>query len=133
MTDEITQKALDEIIQPTMDEMARRGTPFQGVLFCGLAWIQDGHPQLLLLMAYLIFQFFLFGTLFGNLNALAMEPLGHIAGLGSAVVGSLSTLISVGFGVLIAGAYDGTVMPLTLGLAVLAIGGLACLRWTEAG
>ena len=104
-----------------------------GVLFCGLAWIQDGHPQLLLLMAYLIFQFFLFGTLFGNLNALAMEPLGHIAGLGSAVVGSLSTLISVGFGVLIAGAYDGTVMPLALGLALLAIGSLACLRWTEAG
>lgn len=104
-----------------------------GLLFCGLAWIYDGHPQLLLLMAYLVFQFFLFGTLFGNLNALAMEPLGHIAGLGSAVVGSLSTLISVGFGVLIAGAYDGTVMPLTLGLAVLAIGGLACLRWTEAG
>ena len=75
----------------------------------------------------------LFGTLFGNLNALAMEPLGHIAGLGSAVVGSLSTLISVGFGVLIAGAYDGTVMPLALGLALLAIGSLACLRWTEAG
>ena len=104
-----------------------------GLLFCGLAWIYDGHPQLSLLMAYLVFQFFLFGTLFGNLNALAMEPLGHIAGLGSAVVGSLSTLISVGFGVLIAGAYDGTVMPLTLGLAVLAIGGLACLRWTETG
>src|SRR6056297_700197 len=36
MTEEITQKALAEIIHPTMDEMAKRGTPFQGVLFCGL-------------------------------------------------------------------------------------------------
>jgi len=45
MTDEITQKALDEIIRPTMDEMARRGTPFQGVLFCGLM-IQNGQPRL---------------------------------------------------------------------------------------
>ena len=45
MTDEVTQKALREIIQPTMDEMARRGTPFQGVLFCGLM-IQNGQPRL---------------------------------------------------------------------------------------
>ncbi len=45
MSDEITQKALDEIIRPTMDEMARRGTPFQGVLFCGLM-IQNGQPRL---------------------------------------------------------------------------------------
>jgi phosphoribosylamine--glycine ligase len=45
MTDEITQKALNEIIQPTMDEMAKRGTPFQGVLFCGLM-IQNGQPRL---------------------------------------------------------------------------------------
>ncbi|MEL7181402.1 MAG: phosphoribosylamine--glycine ligase [Pseudomonadota bacterium] len=45
MTDEITQKALDEIITPTMDEMRSRGTPFQGVLFCGLM-IQNGQPRL---------------------------------------------------------------------------------------
>ena len=45
MTDEITQKALDEIIRPTMDEMRKRGTPFQGVLFCGLM-IQNGQPRL---------------------------------------------------------------------------------------
>ncbi|MBE0414517.1 phosphoribosylamine--glycine ligase [Yoonia sp.] len=45
MTDEISQKALDEIIRPTMAEMAKRGTPFQGVLFCGLM-IQNGQPRL---------------------------------------------------------------------------------------
>lgn len=45
MTDAITQKALDEIITPTMEEMRKRGTPFQGVLFCGLM-IQNGQPRL---------------------------------------------------------------------------------------
>ncbi len=45
MTDEVTQKALTEIIQPTIDEMARRGTPFQGVLFAGFM-IKDGQPRL---------------------------------------------------------------------------------------
>ena len=45
MTAEVTQKALDQIIRPTMAEMAQRGTPFQGVLFCGLM-IQNGQPRL---------------------------------------------------------------------------------------
>ena len=45
LSDEIAQKALDEIIQPTIDEMARRGTPYQGVLYAGLM-IKDGQPRL---------------------------------------------------------------------------------------
>jgi DHA1 family bicyclomycin/chloramphenicol resistance-like MFS transporter len=93
----------------------------------------DGHPHLNLLMLYLLIVFFCFGILFGNLNALAMEPLGHIAGLGSAVVGSISTLISVVFGVIVADAYDNTVLPLVLGFAILGLAGLLVMRWTEAG
>ncbi len=45
LTDEIAQKALDEIIKPTMAEMARRGTPYQGVLYAGLM-IENGQPRL---------------------------------------------------------------------------------------
>jgi len=45
MTPAITKKAMDEIVQPTLDEMAKRGTPFQGVLFVGLM-IKDGQPRL---------------------------------------------------------------------------------------
>jgi phosphoribosylamine--glycine ligase len=45
LTDEIAQKALDEIIQPTIDEMAKRGTPYQGVLYAGLM-IKEGQPRL---------------------------------------------------------------------------------------
>lgn len=45
LSDEIAQKALDEIIQPTMEEMAKRGTPYQGVLYAGLM-IKDGQPRL---------------------------------------------------------------------------------------
>lgn len=98
-----------------------------------LAQIFDGHPHLNLLMLYLLLLFYCFGILFGNLNALAMEPLGHIAGLGSALVGSISTLISVVFGVIVANAYDNTVLPLVLGFAVLGLAGLLVMRWTEAG
>ncbi len=103
------------------------------MLFFVPAAAADGHPALSLLMLYLLVSFFFFGILFGNLNALAMEPLGHIAGLGSAVVGSLSTLISVGCGMLIANAYDHTVVPLVLGFASLSAAALLVMRWTERG
>ncbi|SPH21892.1 Phosphoribosylamine--glycine ligase [Ascidiaceihabitans donghaensis] len=45
LTDAIAEKALAEIIRPTMAEMAKRGTPYQGVLYAGLM-IKDGHPRL---------------------------------------------------------------------------------------
>jgi len=92
----------------------------------------DGHPPLLMLMAYLLPLFFCFGILFGNLNALAMEPLGYIAGLGSALAGSVSTLMSVVFGLWVADACDHTVLPLVGGFALLGLAGLAAMRWTEA-
>ncbi len=45
LSDKIAQKALDEIVRPTIDEMAKRGTPYQGVLYVGLM-IKDGQPRL---------------------------------------------------------------------------------------
>ncbi|MEE8364912.1 MAG: multidrug effflux MFS transporter [Gammaproteobacteria bacterium] len=96
-----------------------------------VAQFYQGHPPLPALMAYLLLVFFFMGILFGNLNALAMEPLGHIAGLGAAVVGSISTSVSVIFGVSVAAAYNGTVMPLVTGYALLSIVCLITMHWTE--
>ena len=45
LTDEIAKKAMDEIINPTVAEMARRGSPYKGVLYAGLM-IKDGQPRL---------------------------------------------------------------------------------------
>ena len=45
LTDAVAQRALDEIIRPTVAEMARRGTPYQGVLYAGLM-IENGTPRL---------------------------------------------------------------------------------------
>lgn len=45
MSPAIQQQTLDQIIKPTMDEMARQGTPFEGVLFAGLM-IEDGQARL---------------------------------------------------------------------------------------
>ena len=86
---------------------------------------------LTLFMAYLMPSFFCIGILFGNMNALAMEPLGHIAGVGAAVVGSLSTLVATPLGAGIGQAYNGTVTPLALGFAVFGLGALVLMRWAE--
>ncbi len=101
------------------------------VPFFLVAQYYQGHPPLPIFMAYLLVAFFFMGILFGNLNALAMEPLGHIAGLGAAFVGSISTFISVIFGMLVAAAYDGTVIPLVTGYALLSIVCLITMHWTE--
>ncbi|PZX15586.1 phosphoribosylamine--glycine ligase [Celeribacter halophilus] len=45
MTDAVIAKAMDEIIKPTVAEMAKRGMPYQGVLYAGFM-IKDGQPRL---------------------------------------------------------------------------------------
>lgn len=84
-----------------------------------------GHPSLWAFMAYGMVTFFCLGILFGNLTAMAMEPLGHIAGVGAAVVSTLTGLISFLLGTAVGLAYDGTVLPLVAAFA--AFGALAFL------
>jgi DHA1 family bicyclomycin/chloramphenicol resistance-like MFS transporter len=98
----------------------------------GVALVSAGQPPLLLFMVYLMLVFFCIGILFGNMNALAMEPLGHIAGIGAAVVGSLSTLISVMLGTMIGRSYNGTILPLVTGIAILTGLALVVVHWVEA-
>jgi len=84
-------------------------------------------------MAWQMPAFFCVGLLFGNLNALAMNPVGHMAGLGAAFLGSMSTLISLPFGWSIGAAYDGTPLPLIAGFGVLGVCALAVMAWTDRG
>jgi MFS transporter, DHA1 family, multidrug resistance protein len=70
---------------------------------------------------YGVIELFCIGLLFGNLNALALEPMGHIAGIASAIIGALSNLIAIIFGTLIGQMYDGSLLPLLTGFTVLGI------------
>ena len=102
-----------------------------------VAWMQafafEGLPPLWLFMIYLLLVFLCIGLLFGNLNALAMEPLGHIAGVGAGVVASLSNLISVPFGALVGHGFDGTMYALIAAFGVFGAGTYAAMRWAEGG
>jgi MFS transporter, DHA1 family, multidrug resistance protein len=68
--------------------------------------------------AYMTAAFFMVGLTFGNLNALAMEPLGHIAGFAASIIGAVATVGAVLIAVPMGLAYDGTILPLVLGVTV---------------
>jgi len=103
------------------------------VAFLGVALQQQGHPPLPVFMGFMLLCFFCNGLLFGNYNARAMEPMGHIAGAAAAVVGSVSSLVSLALGTLFGRAYDGTIVPLVSGFAVLGIAALGVTEYAERG
>ncbi len=74
-------------------------------------------------MVWTVVLFASMGLQMGNLNALAMEPLGHIAGLAASIIAAVSTVISVVMAVPVGLAFDGSELPLMLG--VLVFNGLA--------
>jgi DHA1 family bicyclomycin/chloramphenicol resistance-like MFS transporter len=78
-------------------------------------------PEVLAFPAHLLWSIVLFammGLSMGNLNALAMEPVGHIAGLAASVTSAISTVISVALAVPVGQAFDGTALPLMAGVSV---------------
>jgi MFS transporter, DHA1 family, multidrug resistance protein len=85
-------------------------------------------PEPIVFGAHILWSICLFAMMsltMGNLNALAMEPLGHVAGLAASVTTSISTVVSVVLAVPIGQMFDGTAIPLMIGAAVYA--GLALL------
>ncbi len=90
------------------------------------------HTQLWIFIAWSVTLFFMNGLTFGNVTALAMEPLGHIAGTASAVIGAFSSILAVAIAVPVGLAFDGSPKPLMLGVAICSAVAFA-LVWTDRG
>ncbi len=81
-------------------------------------------PDALYFGCFVAWQFSLFamaGLTLGNLNAMAMEPVGHIAGLVASILGGISTVFAMVFAVPIGLAFDGTPRPVAIGIFVLVL------------
>lgn len=76
------------------------------------------NPSLILLMIFFALQFFAIGFLFGNLRALAMQPVGHIAGIASAITGFISTLLAVILSIFIGRFVSTSVLPVFIGFLI---------------
>jgi DHA1 family bicyclomycin/chloramphenicol resistance-like MFS transporter len=114
-----------------LSRWALNGICVLSLVFLGGLWATRGGAPLWSLMAFLLITFFGVGLLFGNLNALAMEPMGDRAGMGASVVGSVSTLISLLVGSWIGQSYNGTLFPLVGGFVILSGLGRGLLFWAE--
>lgn len=71
--------------------------------------------------------FFIAGTTLGNLNAIAMEPMGHIAGMAASVIGAIATVFAAVIVAPIGLMFDGTLLPLALGILVMSVAGLVLM------
>jgi DHA1 family bicyclomycin/chloramphenicol resistance-like MFS transporter len=96
-------------------------------------WSLAGHLPLapfVILFALIMFQF---GWIGSNFNAIAMEPLGHIAGSAASVQGFIQTLGGGLIGALIGQAFDGTTTPLAAGFFGLGLVSLLLVAIAERG
>ncbi len=87
----------------------------------------------LMFMTFMSISFFALGLIGPNANALAMEPMGHIAGSAAAANGFAGTTLAGFLGGVIGQFYDGTTMPIILGFAWLGVAAFLVILWAEKG
>ncbi|MEO1748748.1 MAG: hypothetical protein AAFR27_09070 [Pseudomonadota bacterium] len=92
-----------------------------------------GNPPLWLFMALMAITMPLFGLIGANLNSLAMEPMGKIAGTASSVFGFGQTVIGSLLGAIVGQAFGGQVITLVLGFALVSSAALVCVLVAEGG
>lgn len=105
------------------------------LVFAGIhavvAWL--GYETLVTFAVLQAAMMFCFGLMGPNFGALAMEPLGHVAGTASSVQGFFSTTGAAIVGFMIGQQFDGSTVPLTLGFVGCGIAALLCIVITERG
>lgn len=103
------------------------------LLWMVLSIVMDGPIPFAVLMIIYMTIMLSFSLVTANFNALAMEPLGEVAGTASSVLGFAQTVIGAALGAVIGQAFDGTTTPVATGYCVLGFVALACVLIAERG
>ncbi|APX69151.1 MULTISPECIES: multidrug effflux MFS transporter [unclassified Brucella] len=103
------------------------------LLWMVLSIVMDGPVPFAVLMIIYMTIMLSFSLVTANFNALAMEPLGEVAGTASSVLGFAQTVIGAALGAAIGQAFDGTTTPVAIGYCVLGFVALACVLIAERG
>ncbi|MDQ0320485.1 DHA1 family bicyclomycin/chloramphenicol resistance-like MFS transporter [Pararhizobium capsulatum DSM 1112] len=107
-----------------------------GFIVASFVWMLAANVTSLPFWLFVVlysFAMFQFGLIGANFNAMAMEPLGHVAGTASSVIGFTQTIFGGVIGALIGQAFDGTVVPLATGFFVVAVVGFVFVLIAEKG
>lgn len=81
-------------------------------------FFEKPNPSLPILLFFLASLFFCLGFVWGNMRSIAMQPIGHIAGIGAAITGFISTILSIPISLFVGSFVLDTVWPLFVGLAI---------------
>ena len=100
------------------------------LLYVVLFWV-GGNPNIYVLVLFLFAQFFCLGFMWGNFRSIAMEPIGHIAGIGSAINGFVSTVLAIPIATWIGLYVEERVWPMFFGLAICGLLSLAIFIRTK--
>ncbi len=114
-----------------LSRWAMTGLTVLSSTFLILVLLYDGVPPFFMFMTWLLLSFFCIGIMFGNFGALAMESIGHMAGLGAALHGFLATMIGLPLGWAIGKSFDGGVTPIVAGFAIIGVLSIPILFWIE--
>ncbi|MXN53622.1 Bcr/CflA family efflux MFS transporter [Shinella sp. AETb1-6] len=108
---------------------------FLGVnaLWLVLTLLWPTHLPFALFLVLFALAMFQFGWIGSNFNSLAMEPLGHVAGTASSVLGFMGTAGGTVVGAVIGQSFNGTALPLVLGFFSLSVIGLVFVLIAERG
>jgi len=81
-----------------------------------------------LFLGYMIVQFSALGFLVGNINALALEPMGHVAGMAASLVNGLATVLAAFLVMPLTYVFDGTPVPMAATVLISAILNATAMR-----
>ncbi len=116
----------------------RRLVNIASIAFFGISllyvimYFDSPNPSIYILLSFFGLQFFAIGFLFGNLRSLAMEPVGHIAGIAAAITGFISTMMAVPISAFIGKYVAGTALPLFVGFSVFGVLSIFLLIYLKA-
>jgi DHA1 family bicyclomycin/chloramphenicol resistance-like MFS transporter len=98
-----------------------------------LSLATGGRPPLAVFVMMMAILLSLQALLIPNFNTIAMAPMGRLAGTASSVIGAVQLSIGAVLGSLLDRAFDGTVLPLSVGAMSYAGVALGFVLWAERG
>jgi DHA1 family bicyclomycin/chloramphenicol resistance-like MFS transporter len=111
-------------------------TALIGFTVCGVihaAVALSGHETIWTFAVIQALTMFCFGFIAGNFGAMAMEPMGHIAGTAASVQGFVSTVLGASLGFGIGQMFDGSTVPMSMGFTLMGLLALAAVLFAERG
>ncbi|WP_242140181.1 MULTISPECIES: multidrug effflux MFS transporter [unclassified Sphingomonas] len=104
-----------------------------GLSLIHLAVIGVGRESLITYMVFQALSMTCIGLCGSNFGAMAMEPVGHIAGTASSVQGFITSVGAVLVGTAIGQSYNGTTFPLAIGYLAIGVAVLGIIWVVEGG